>query len=67
MTNFTTKNIKEHNLNQPQVPDHPYRILMIGCSGSGKTIGLFNSISHQPDIDKFVYMLKIQMKQTISC
>ena len=33
----TKENIKGHNLNWPQIPDHPYRILIIGCSGSGKT------------------------------
>ena len=30
-------NIKEHNPNWPKIPDHPYRILIIGGSGSGKT------------------------------
>ena len=34
---LTKENIKGHNLNWPQIPDHPYRILIIGCSGSGKT------------------------------
>ena len=32
----TTKNIKEHNPDWPQIPDHPYRVLIIGGSGSGK-------------------------------
>ena len=31
------ENIKEHNPRLPQIPDHPYRILIIGCSRSGKT------------------------------
>ena len=35
----------------PQIPDHPYRILIIGGSESGKTNSLFNLINHQPDID----------------
>ena len=26
-----------HNPNWPNIPDHPYRILIIGSSGSGKT------------------------------
>ena len=26
----TKENIEEHNLNCPQIPDHPYRILIIG-------------------------------------
>ena len=31
-------NIKEDNQNWPQIPDHPYRILIIGGSESGKQI-----------------------------
>ena len=46
------ENIKEHNPNCPQIPDHPYRILILGGSGSGKKNSLFNLISQQPDIDK---------------
>ena len=55
MTNFDVvkkENIKEYNPNRPQIPDHPYRILIIGGSGSGKTNSLFNLINHQLDIDK---------------
>ena len=37
--------------NWPYIPDHPYRILTIGGSGSGKTNALFNLINNQPDID----------------
>ena len=48
----TKENIKEHNLNWQQIPDHPYRILIIGCSGSGKTNALLNLISQQLGIDK---------------
>ena len=47
--------MKGHNTNWPQIPDHPYRILIIGGSESGKTNSLFNLISQQPDIDK-VYL-----------
>ena len=55
MINFddiTKGNIKEDNLNWPQTPDHSHILIMIGCSGSGKTNSLFNLMSHQPDIYK---------------
>ena len=43
--NVTKGNIKEDNLNWPQISNHLYRILIIGGSGSGKTNLLFNPIS----------------------
>ena len=45
------ENIKEHNPSWPKILDHPYRILIIGGSGSGKTNSLFNLTSQQPDIN----------------
>ena len=36
----------------PQIPHHPYGILIIAGSGSGKTNSLFNLISQEPDIDE---------------
>ena len=33
--------IKEHNPNWPEIPDHPYRILITRGSGLGKTNSLF--------------------------
>ena len=42
----------EHNLKWPYIPDHPYRILIIGGSGSGKTNALLNLINNQYYIDK---------------
>ena len=39
------RNIKELNPNWIQIPDHPYRILIIGGSGSGKTSSLFYLIN----------------------
>ena len=41
-----------------QIPDHPYRILIIAGSGSGKTNSLLNLISQQPDIDKIYFNAK---------
>ena len=49
--NCANENKTEHNSNWPYIPDHPYRILIIGGSGSGKTNALLNLIN-QPDIDK---------------
>ena len=37
---------------------HPYRILIIGGSGSGKTNALLNLINNQPDIDKIYLYAK---------
>ena len=32
---YTTKeDMKEHNPNQPEIPDHPYRKIIVGGSGS---------------------------------
>ena len=53
MINFddaVKENIKEHNPDWPQIPDHPHRVLIIGGSGSVKTNPLFNLINQQPDI-----------------
>ena len=55
MINFddvAIENTKEQNPNWPQIPDHPYRILIIRVSGSGKTNSLFNLIHQESDIDK---------------
>ena len=49
---YTNENIIEHNPKWPYIPDHPYRILIIGSSGSGKTNALLNLINNQPNIDK---------------
>ena len=50
--NVTKENIKQYNLNWPQISDHLYRILILAGSESGKKNSLFNLISHQPDIDE---------------
>ena len=53
---YVNENKTEHNKNWPYVPDHPYIILVIGGSGSGKTNTLINLINQQNDIDKnFLY------------
>ena len=55
MINFddvTKEDIKKHYSNCPKIPDHPYSILIIGGSESGKMNSLFNLINQEPDIDK---------------
>ena len=46
------ENTITHNLNWPYIPDHPYKMLIIGGSGSEKTNTLLNFVNHQPDTDK---------------
>ena len=55
---FTNENNKEHNEKWPYIPDHPYRILIIGGSGSGKTNALLNLINEQDDIAKILFVRK---------
>ena len=54
----TNENNKKHNEKWPYIPDHPYRILIIGGSGSGKTNTLLNLINEQNDIDKIYLYAK---------
>ena len=46
----TKKDIKEHNLGWPEITVHPYRVLIVGGYGSGKTNTFLNLISN--DVDK---------------
>ena len=55
---YVNENKTEHNKNWPYIPDHPYRILIIGCSGSGKTNVLLNLIETQSGIGKIYLYAK---------
>ena len=55
---YANENKTIHNKNWPYIPDHPYRILIIGGSGSVKTNLLLNLIKNQPDIDKIYLYAK---------
>ena len=52
LDSITNESNKEHNEKSLFIPDHPYIILIIGGSGSGKTDALLNLIKEQDDIDK---------------
>ena len=52
LDNIRNENNKKHNEKWSCIPDHPYRILIIGGSGSGKTNALINLINEQNGIDK---------------
>ena len=66
------ENINKHDLNQPQLPGHPYRILIIGGSGSGKTNALVNLIKKQDNddysiIDKVYLYVKDSYEAKYQC
>ena len=48
----------KYNQKWPYIPDHPYRILIIGGSESGKTNALLNLIENQLDINKIYLYAK---------
>ena len=55
---YANENKTQHNLKWSYIPDHPYRILIIGRSGSVKTDALLNLINNMPDIDKIYLYAK---------
>ena len=65
LDSIINENNKKHNQKWPYIPDHPYRILIIGGSGSGKTNALINLINEPNDINnldlsklKYKYLIK---------
>ena len=58
LDSITNENNKEHNEKWPYIPDHPYRILIIGGSGSRKTNILLDLIKEQDDTDKIYLYAK---------
>ena len=64
---YTNENKIDHNSKWPYIPDHPYRILIIGGSRSGKTNALLNLINNQPDIDKIYLYAKDPYETKYQC
>ena len=58
LDNIINENNEEHNKKWRYIPDHPYRILIIGGSASRKTNTLLNLINEQEDIDKIYLYTK---------
>ena len=58
LDSINNENDKKHNEKWSYIPDHLYRILIIGGSGSGKTNTLLNLINEQKDIDKIYLYAK---------
>ena len=56
--NYVNENKTKHNKIWSYIPDHPYRIFIIGGSGSGKTNLLLNLIENSPGIDKIYLYAK---------
>ena len=52
LDSITDENNKEHSEKWLYIPDHPYRITIIGGSGSGKANALINLTNEQNDFDK---------------
>ena len=55
---YTNENKTKNNEKWPYIPDNPYKISIIGGSGSGKTNALLTLRTSQPDIDKIYLYAK---------
>ena len=55
---YANESKTKHNLKWPHIPDDPYRILIIGGSGSKITSALLKLINNQPDIDEIYLYTK---------
>ena len=72
---ITKKGIKVHKPKWSDISDHPYQILIVRGSGSGKTNTLLNLINHEPDINKMylyakdpyeaIYQLSINKRESM--
>ena len=61
LDDITNENNEDHNLKWQYIPDHPYRMLIIGGFGSGKTNALLNLIEEQ-DSDSLIDKIYLYAK-----
>ena len=61
----TNENNKKHNEKWPYILDHPYRSLIIGGSGSGKTNTLLDLINEQNDINN-IYLYATDLNENFN-
>ena len=59
LDNITNENNKKHNKKRSLIPDHPYRMLIIGGFRSGKANVLLNLIKNRVIFTKSICMEKI--------
>ena len=62
MKNYDQSVEINHNPKWPYIPDHPFRMLIIGGSRSGKIIEILND----QILIKLIYMSKIHSNQSIN-
>ena len=53
LDDVTNESSEDHNKKWPYIPNHPYRMLVIGGSESGKTNALLNLMKEQ-DSDNLI-------------
>ena len=61
LDSITIENNEDHSKKWPYIPDHPYRMLIIGGSGSGKTNELLNPLKEQ-DSDNLIDKIYLYAK-----
>ena len=64
---YSNENKIENNSKWLYIPDHLYRILIVGGSVLGKTNALLNLINNQPDIDKIYLYAKDPYERKYKC
>ena len=63
---YTNEDKTKHDLRWPYIPDHSYRVLIIGASGPEKSNELLSLIKNVWQKDPYEIWQKIHMKQNIN-